>query len=153
MLSSLCRVFALAGETFGGSFEVSSRDLFHFYLFILSPFLFTVTVHMWHVHVLQSHRFLLTLLSSQPHRKVPFFLRPFFFFPPSPPPSVLRCLCLIYPFLSDKVSGDQRHLLHALWRCIVLLNYAQGQGLVCIRRYWECMSNRWRETACTPSDK
>lgn len=76
--------------------------------------------------------------------------------PPStstPPPSVFRCLCLIYPFLSDKVSGDQRHLLHLLWRCVLLLNYVQGQGLVCLQRHWECMANRWWETTCMPSDK
>lgn len=40
-----------------------------------------------------------------------------------PPPSPFLRLCLIYPFLSDKVSGDERHLLRVLWRCIALLNY------------------------------
>lgn len=77
----------------------------------------------------------------------------FFFSPSSPPPSVFQCLCLIYPFLSDKVSGDQRHLLHPLWRCVLLLNYVQGQGLVCIQQHRECMANRWWETTCMPSDK
>ena len=87
-------------------------------------------------------------VSSQPLQErisiISFFFTPSSSFP-SAPPSVFLRLCLIYPFLSDKVSGDERHLLHALWRCIALLNYVQGQGLVCIRWYWECIANRWRE--------
>ena len=79
-------------------------------------------------------------LPSSPH----FYLSS----PPPPPSSSFLRLCVIYPFLSDNVPGDERHLLHVLWRCIVLLNYVQGQGLVCIQWHEECVANRWWERTC-----
>lgn len=81
-------------------------------------------------------------LSSSPPSSSPSFL-----FPPPPPSSFLR-LCLIYPFLSDKVSRDERHLLRVLWRCNALLNYMRGQGLVCIQWHGGCIVNRWWERTC-----
>ncbi len=99
---------------------------------------------------LQSHRFLLPFLIPVWQERISiisFLLAPFFSFflsPPAPPSAFLR-LCLIYPFLSDKVSGDERHLLRVLWRCSTLLNYVQGQGLVCIQWHGEHIANRWWE--------
>lgn len=68
--------------------------------------------------------------------------------PPHPPPSTSLRLCLIYPFRSDKSPEMRGICCNALWRCVALLSYVSGQGLVCMRRRRERTSNRWWGRTC-----
>lgn len=84
--------------------------------------------------------------ASQERITVISFLHPFLLLP-TPPPSVFLRLSF-YLFLSDRVSGDERHLLPIFWRYVTLLIYVRGQGLVCILWHWESMANRWWGSTC-----
>lgn len=68
--------------------------------------------------------------------------------PPHPPPSTSLRLCLIYPFRSAKSPEMRGICCNALWRCVALLSYVSGQGLVCMRRRRERTANRWWGRTC-----